>query len=303
VARDLYRSCLDDDPNYAPAWARYARMCRVIAKYGEDDVATNYRNAEEAFARALELNPDLPLAHNLYTYFEVEDLGQSTRAIARLLAQARTRPSDPELYAGLVQACRFGGLLEASLAADRRARRLDPRIRTSVSYTHWMLGDYQRAIEFDHDDPQYMQLYALPMLGREAEALAFMDRLESGPMPAMVYRELKLLRSAIHERPLERLAGEESLLGRGFRDPEGFYFVMRNAARVGLPEVATRLLDYVVSQGYHCARAMRSDPWLERLRGRPDFEALLARAEDGRRNAAAAFRAGGGDALLGVETP
>ena len=32
VARDLYRSALDDDPNYAPAWAKFGRVLRVIAK-------------------------------------------------------------------------------------------------------------------------------------------------------------------------------------------------------------------------------------------------------------------------------
>jgi serine/threonine protein kinase len=303
VARDLYRSCLDEDPNYAPAWARYARMCRVIAKYAEDDVTANYRNAEEAFARALDLNPDLPLAHNLYTYFEVEDLGRSTAAIARLLAQARTRPSDPELYAGLVVACRYGGLLDASLAADRRARRLDPAIRTSVSYTHWMRGDYTLAMEHDRDEPRYMQLYALPMLGRAEEAIAFIDRLEAGPMPPMLYRELTQLRCAIQGRPLERALELEDLLGTGFRDPEGIYFVLRNAVRVGHLEPALRMLESVVTRGYHCVETLRTDPWLSALRDRPEFAGWLVRAEEGRRASAAAFREGGGEALLGIAAP
>jgi hypothetical protein len=50
--------------------------------------------------------------------------------------------SDPEIFTGLVIACRFCGLLDASLAADRHARRLDPTVRTSVMYTHFMLGDW-----------------------------------------------------------------------------------------------------------------------------------------------------------------
>jgi hypothetical protein len=30
VARDLYFQCLDDDPDYAPAWARLGRVTRFI---------------------------------------------------------------------------------------------------------------------------------------------------------------------------------------------------------------------------------------------------------------------------------
>ena len=33
-ARDLYRACLAEDPRYAPAWARLARVHRVMAKFG-----------------------------------------------------------------------------------------------------------------------------------------------------------------------------------------------------------------------------------------------------------------------------
>ena len=40
-------------------------------------------------------------------------------------------------------ACRFCGLLNASVAADRRAKELDPAARTSVSYTYWMRAEYE----------------------------------------------------------------------------------------------------------------------------------------------------------------
>ena len=95
VARDLYRSALDDDPNYAPAWAKFGRVLRVIAKYSVEDVDDYLRQAEAAFRRALELNPDLGLAHSLYTYFEVESLGRSAQAMTRLLERAQSRPAIP----------------------------------------------------------------------------------------------------------------------------------------------------------------------------------------------------------------
>jgi TolB-like protein len=52
VARDLYKSALDDDPNYAPAWARLGRVLRVLAKYGVEDVGDYLRQAEAVGGRS-----------------------------------------------------------------------------------------------------------------------------------------------------------------------------------------------------------------------------------------------------------
>ena len=152
TARTLYRRCVELDPKYAPAWARLGRVHRVLAKYGFGDVPEERRQAEAAFRTALELNPDLPLAHTLYTYFEIEEFGAAPQALLRLLRLGESRAADPDLYAGLVVAARFCGLLEASLAADRRARRIDPAVRTSVHYTHWMLGDYEQTVVSDLEE-------------------------------------------------------------------------------------------------------------------------------------------------------
>jgi len=112
VARDLYLQCVVEDPQYAPAWARLGRIYRVLAKYGRAEEDENLKRAESAFRRALEINPDLSIAHNLYAYLEV-DLGRAPDAMIRLVERARWRNGDPELFAGLVHACRYCGLLDA----------------------------------------------------------------------------------------------------------------------------------------------------------------------------------------------
>ena len=48
----------------------------MIAKLIGEDVAENMNRAEAAFARAIEINPDLSMAHNLYAQLEV-DLGRA----------------------------------------------------------------------------------------------------------------------------------------------------------------------------------------------------------------------------------
>ena len=69
------------------------------------------------------------------------------KRLLRLVRRARQRRADAELYAGLVHACRYCGLLDASVAAAEQARRIDPQISTGVAQTHWMRGDYERALD------------------------------------------------------------------------------------------------------------------------------------------------------------
>ena len=171
LARDLYQECLHEDSRYAPAWARLGRVHRILAKAVDTNPDDNLRRAEAAFMRALEINPDLSIAHNLYAYLEI-DSGRAQDAMTRLLARAQARTADPELFAGLVHACRYCGLLDASRAADEQARRLDKLIRTSAVHTHFMLGDFQRAHDVSADeDTGYLDGLALVMLGRDQEAI------------------------------------------------------------------------------------------------------------------------------------
>lgn len=59
LARDMYLRCLDEDPDFAPAWGRLARCYRILAKFRADQ-EQNVANAGRAFARAFALNPHLP---------------------------------------------------------------------------------------------------------------------------------------------------------------------------------------------------------------------------------------------------
>ena len=54
--------------------------------------------------------------------------------------------NDPELFAGLVHACRYCGLYEQSIAAHEEARRLDPNVPTSLEQTLLMTGDIDRLL-------------------------------------------------------------------------------------------------------------------------------------------------------------
>jgi TolB-like protein/Flp pilus assembly protein TadD len=299
-ARDLYRRCLQEDPRYAPAWARLGRVYRVMAKYDQDgDPEENFRLAEEAFQNALRLDPELPTAHNLYTYLELEELGRSQEAMVRLIERAQRSTADPELFAALVVSCRFCGLLEASLAADRRARQLDPGIRTSVTYTHWAMGDYENAIFYDDDDIHYVRHYSLMSLGRTDEAIAALQGLEESRPPGLEYHLAVASRASLQGRRDECLAAIQLVLDSRFHDPEGLFFLAEAAARVGDGDVVLELLERVVRSGFLCAETMERDPCFTPWREHPRFVSILGLAWEGHRAAVNAYMAARGPSVLG----
>jgi len=301
AARDLYHQCLAEDPAYAPAWARLGRIYRVQAKFGHEDSAECVRRAEDAFKKAFALNPDLPLAHSLYTYFEIEELARPREAMVRLLDQARARRNDPELYAALVFACRVCGLLDASFAADRNARRLDPHVRTSVHYTYLMHGDYEQAIARDGDAVRDVSITALALLGRRDEALAICRELTSRDLDGYERWVVAGMTALLEGRPAECRQAYEHLVDTPFRDQEGRYLNAGVAAAAGATDLALGFLRHAVERGFAASHALAHDPWFDSLRAHPEFLALLRRVEAAHAEAAAAFVAAGGERLLGVQ--
>jgi TolB-like protein/tetratricopeptide (TPR) repeat protein len=295
LARDLYEKCVQEDPRFAPGWARLGRACRLVAKYHGRDVFANLNRSESAFRRALELNPDLPVAHHLYTHFEVE-AGRAEAAMQRLITRLRAGSADPELFGGLVTATRYCGLLEASVAADRHARRLDPAARTSISYTHWLRGEYELAIERDSQSPQYMRFYAMVEMGRTEEALSLLDEMTlpvGGRVTGVYVDALKGNADGVRE-------GVRRLVEEGFRDPEGLSFAARALAHVRADDEALALLDQVF-HGYFTADTLESDPWWAGLRDDPRLRANIDTARAGRLAASRAYQEAGGPQLLGVD--
>ena len=298
VARDLYSRCLELDQRYAPAWARLGRCHWVLAKWG-DDPETHFPRAEEAFRRAFELNPDLPLAHNLHARLEA-DRGRACQGMSRLLRRAQVARNDPDLFVGLVHLCRYCGLLEASLAAHEQARRIDPLIRTSVAHTHFMMGNYPRVLETAGVDLIYVGPITLVLMGRESESLSMAREAEERMPSSVLLRDLLIAQRAMLEgRRNEGIQALERLLAKRFHDLEGWYYWARNLARLGEPRRALEVLGETVDQGYCCFPAMERDPWLEPLRAAPEFGAILRRAEQCHQEAIRIFLEAGGESVLG----
>lgn len=288
VARDLYLQSVEEDPGYAPAWARLGRIHHVMAKYQPQGTQESLDRAETAFRKALELNPDLPIAHKLLAQLEV-DLGRARDAMVRLVERAHT--ADPELLAGLVSTCRYCGLLDASAAAHTRALGLEPKIRTSVGHTWFLQGDYARVATLRVSDYPYTVAMSLAALGREAEAIPVLRDLDQ-KLPGRLRDFAAVARTLLEGDAPGSIAAVNRIVGSDFRDPEGLFYLSRHLAHLGDVAPALDLLERVVASGYFCFPVMARDAWLDSLRKKPAFTRLLRRAEALHQEARAAFETG-----------
>ena len=297
--RDLYERAVALDPGYAPAWARLGRTLRVIAKFGGGGPSRHqeFVRAERAFERALALNPDLATAHYLYAHLEAET-GRARDAMVRLLTRARSRRSDPELFAGLVTTCRYCGLLDESIAAYEQVCRLDPATRTSVAYTYYVRGDYARAIETDNASMPFATSISRMRLGELDIARPMLDQLEHASPLEVVRLISGTYRRAI-DGDVEALAPRmRQMVDSGFADPEGYFCLSAFVARAGALDLALDALERTVTGGYYCPSSLRQDPFWDAARSSERFERLLARSEAGTAQAREAFERAGGSSVL-----
>jgi len=303
IARDLYTRSVEEDPHYAPAWARLARIYLLIGKYCNDSV-TNYALAESAAKHALEINPELPIAHQAYAHLEVST-GRSRDAMLRLLDRVARGSNDPNVFAGLVTALRFCGLLEESCAAHEQARQLDPTISTSAAHSYWMIGRYEEAlaaVDVARDFGDAAFIYE--SMGRLDDALAVFDdrikRLQTAGgagTSSLNFRVFETFRSALLGEPEALDLFDEFVK---FPDPEGLYYMGRGYARVGGLDQALTMLDLAERGGFFCYPFFMRDPWIDPLRGDARLNGILHRAEAKWRDAKTAFENHPGSRVLTI---
>ena len=296
VARDLYQRALEHDPNYAPAWARLGRCHWLIGKASER-APEHLAKADESFKRALGINPNLLMVHSYHAQVEA-DLGRALPAMTRLLALAQSSSATPELFAALVQVCRFCGQLEASIAANERARGLDPHISTSANHTYWQLGDLDRAYAACNSGTFGLDAFILARWGRHEEAIA-LQRTREATLPTTSRTVAATHRAAIEGDREEclRLATQAIAM---WPDPEGRYYLATHFARFGESDRALAEMNRCLDDGFIFYRLIKRDPAVDSLRPLPGFTALLDRAAAKYRDACLAFADAGGQRLFGL---
>jgi TolB-like protein/tetratricopeptide (TPR) repeat protein len=301
-ARDLYLRCVDLDSNYAPAWARLGRAYRILGKFDPGDASEKLMRADEAFKKAFTLSPELALAHNFYTVLE-GDLGRSLDSVQRLLKRARSHRNDPNLFAGLVQACRYCDLLPASVAAHERTHQLDPLVPTSVAWTYRSLGNFQAVLDSSGTWDGLAWVPAMIGLGCRAEAIERLRELEiSGPRKEKVPYSL-MWRAYLEDDLKSAVAALEramELVPFHKRDPEARFMLAQEFAMLSEPDQALEHLSLALDEGYRCHYSLVHHREWDFLRDHPQFKMLTDRAAEFSQYAKTLFLDNGGDRLLGV---
>ena len=302
-ARDWYQKCLELDPSFAPAWAQLGRCHRVIGKFVEG-AADSEAQAEHALRRALDLNPRLTLAHKFYANLE-GDLGKAPQALVRLISEANRHGNDPDLFAGLVHACRYCGLYEQSIAAHAEARRLDPNVPTSVEQTLLNAGDIDQLLSIDRPladagGDAGIRVIGLGLAGRIDEAKRLLNEMR-GLVRVPVFKSwTEYLMAWLDRRSSDMLGGITGLHSLRIQfDPEAMFMQGWLLCDVGRHDEGLKYLQSVVAKGYFPAATLASSSQFDRLRGDFSFQKVLADAVAGRQKALSAFRETGGERLLG----
>ena len=304
-ARDLYERCLELDPSFAPAWAHLGRCHRVIGKF-VDGTSDSESRAQQAFGRALDLNPRLSVAHKFCANLE-GDMGHAQQALVRLLGEASRHRNDPELFAGLVHACRYCGLYDESIAAHAEARRLDPNVPTSLGQTLVLTCDFERLLAVQppmpgtgNDEWIQARVTGLGLTGRRDESRQVLAEMRQTPRVSAFQAWGDFLLAWLDRRPADMLAALSALsVLKIYHDPEFLFRAGWLLCDVGEHQEGLLYVRRAVTKAYFVAPTLSASRSFDPLRGDPRFQAILAEAQVGRQQARVAFREAGGERLLG----
>jgi DNA-binding winged helix-turn-helix (wHTH) protein/tetratricopeptide (TPR) repeat protein len=282
LARDLYWTCLAEDPGFAAGWAWLGRCCWFLEKFGASSSTSSAGNlelAQAAFQRAFALDPDLACAHQFYTFVQV-DTGRADEAMCRILGRLERHPGEPESFTSLVQVFRFRGLLQQSIEAHRRAAQLDPAILTSVAHTFFLSGEYGAAIEtYSGRAAYYLDAAAWAALGDRKRAIALLrERLGRLSLSRLMTALMSSLLAVLEGRPEEAVRLMEA--ADPTREPEILVYFARHYGRLKLADRAVWALKLAAQSGFACAPdTLISDAWLSAVRKHSEFSSLLSAAD------------------------
>jgi DNA-binding winged helix-turn-helix (wHTH) protein len=278
LARDLYWTCIAEDPGFAPAWAWLGRCCWFLDKFSGRSSA-NLDLARAAFQRAFAIDPDLASAHQFFTFVQV-DTGHADEAMCRLLARLERHSGEPESFNSLVQVFRFRGLLPESMEAHRRATKFDPAIVTSVAHTLFLSGEYAPAIEaYSGRAAYYLDAAAWAALGNRKRAIALLrerlDKMSLSKLMTALMSSLLAILEGRHEEAVHLMEASDAK-----REPEVLVYFARHYSRMKLADSTIKTLKMAAESGFVCAPdTLNSDPWLNAVRKHPEFGSILSTAE------------------------
>jgi eukaryotic-like serine/threonine-protein kinase len=222
--RDYFQQAIERDPDYALAYAALAdsyvnlggynvltpheafpkareaavKALKIDQSLAEPHAALamvsfaydwNWKTAEQEFRRALELNPNYPEGHQLYSYY-LTAMGRFEDSLAQMQRSIELDPTSLSKVSGVGEILNYMGRTDEAVAQHRKALAMDP----NSGFAHWALGnvyihkrqyddaitEYKKAIPLSGgspDEPATLA-FAYAKLGKRAQALEVLGELE-----------------------------------------------------------------------------------------------------------------------------
>jgi tetratricopeptide (TPR) repeat protein len=284
-AIEYFDRAIARDPAFALAWANLAMAYTDLAEIGAVAPDGAYRRATEAAATALRLDPDLSAAHVTMGYLKTVrefDWPGAEQAFKRALELNPSNADGYNLYGRF-----FAGLerYDESLVMLQRAQELDPLAhRVDVATTLLRAGRYdqavlwaEEAVELDPDQDRARATlgWAYFLGGRQAAGLAELEKAVSvSPDNTLWLGQLGQAYAMAGQgaRAREILRDLEERAQGAYVSPYHFAYVC-----TGLGDIETALdwLERAVAERAGPAYGIKGSFLLTRLRAHPRFHALL----------------------------
>ena len=129
AAIPLYRQAVEQDPNFALAWARLSYNESQLAWFGGggEDVKQLNKQARADAERALQLQPQLAAAQLALGFNEYWGRGDYAAALSAFATALKLKPNDADALAAQAYVQRRQGYFDAAITLFQRALTLDPR--------------------------------------------------------------------------------------------------------------------------------------------------------------------------------
>ncbi len=145
-AVEAYRRAIDLDPNFAEAYAGYARVATTIWRRDFSDIMSSAMAKEEAYAaagKALKLDPENARAYEVLSIIQAVE-GEHQIAVTSATKAVDLQPNDAEAHTNLANVLYFAGELDLAKVEVEIARRLNPALPTELRLISATLAFAQR---------------------------------------------------------------------------------------------------------------------------------------------------------------
>jgi tetratricopeptide (TPR) repeat protein len=284
-ARELFQQAIDLDPSYAPAWSGLADASAILASWQFADPAEMYPVAANAARRALELDDSLAEAHASLGFVKMTREWDWDGALRELHRAIELNPNHETAHRWLSAFLAGIGRRAEAMPIAERAVLLDPLSvlpHMNLGIINYLSGDqvaaearFRRVLEMQ---PEFLRGHTflgsvLTLQGRHDEAVRTLEWLAERGKRAPVYMWTLGIAYAL----AGRLDEAHAILDPINRSSLAALYRAMAHETLGEREAVVPALEQGLLERSDWMYSLGSQPLLRKLRGEPQFEAVVAK--------------------------